>query len=114
MPSVDKAHRKSRVAESESEEDDNVGANANDAVLAKVDPEFLNKPVDLKQGDTKLKGLLLGLRMAGDELGRVAKALHDVALETAMQLSEAYPNDYDEDKMMQVFREEVRPVFPFS
>lgn len=109
MPSVDNSRRKQRVAESDSEEDD-AGGN-NDAVLAKVDPEFLNKPIDLQQGQSKLKLIVMGLKTAEKQLGEVANALFDVAQETAEQLSEAYQDGYDEDEMMKVFREDVRSFF---
>jgi Fe2+ transport system protein B len=114
MPSVDQQKRKQRVAESDEESDGSDAGGRNDAVLAKVDPEFLNKPIDLKQGDQKLKHIVLNLKAAQKELSQVNEALYDVACETAEQLSEAHQaEEYNEDKMLKVFTTEVRFYFSF-
>ncbi|GAA5908597.1 hypothetical protein JCM6882_003688 [Rhodosporidiobolus microsporus] len=111
MPSIDKK-RKGRAVESDSDGDDshNGGGGqgaANDAILAKVDPEYLNRPIDLKLGDAKLRALITALRLVQQSLQDVAQSLHAVAHETANALSEEYRDDeYDEDKMLQVMKED--------
>ncbi|BGP15139.1 hypothetical protein JCM10213_005400 [Rhodosporidiobolus nylandii] len=106
MPSLDK-HRKQRVQDDEMEDGDSDTGERNDAILTKVDPEYLNKPIDLKQGDAKLRALVANLKVVEKQLKNVAEKLSEVAAETADMLSEQYINEeFDEDKMLQVVRED--------
>ncbi|GAA5860407.1 hypothetical protein JCM8547_000294 [Rhodosporidiobolus lusitaniae] len=109
MPSIEKKHRRSRAVESDSDDGANPRGGSstggrNDAILAKVDPEYLNRPIDLKQGDAKLKGLIVQLNMMQKQLRDVANGLGDVAGEMAESLSEQHVNDeYDEDALLKLY-----------
>ncbi|GAA6033653.1 hypothetical protein JCM8097_004367 [Rhodosporidiobolus ruineniae] len=98
---------KRRVADDENSDVEDQGGR-NDALLAKIDPEYLNQPIDLRQGDAKLKGLLVNLKQVSKQLEDVADTLAQVAEQMAEVLSESYRDDeYDEDKMLGVFQDDA-------
>ncbi|GAA6014804.1 hypothetical protein JCM10207_002187 [Rhodosporidiobolus poonsookiae] len=111
MPSIDrKKDKKRRAVESDSDgegsEAGGVGGR-NDATLAKVDPEYLNQPVDLKQGGAKLSALIAQLKVTEKSLKEVGKVLAEVANETAESLSAQHANDsLDEDALLKVYFED--------
>ncbi|GAA5945629.1 hypothetical protein JCM3775_005495 [Rhodotorula graminis] len=108
MPSLDKRHRKKqRVADSDGDASDasapdhrepDTQARRNDAILAKVDPEYRNTPVDLRQGESKLRLVASQLTTVKKRVAETVGALSDVAGEWAQALAEAHRDDeYDED-----------------
>ncbi|GAA5843963.1 hypothetical protein JCM9279_003688 [Rhodotorula babjevae] len=105
MPSLDKRQRKKqRVADSDADDasDDHgepdTQARRNDAILAKVDPEYRNKPVDLRQGESKLRIIAGQLTAVKTQVAKTVGALSDVAGEWAQALAEAHRDEqYDED-----------------
>ncbi|GAA5970659.1 hypothetical protein JCM11641_007389 [Rhodosporidiobolus odoratus] len=111
MPSIDRRRKdKRRAVESDSEgEGSDAGGQGgrNDEILTKVEPEYLNQPIDLKQGDAKLRGLVANLKTMQKQLAEAAQTLHSVCSETAELLSEEYRDeDYNEDKMLSVYRKD--------
>ena len=124
MPSLDKRHRKKdRVADSDGDASDasasrdhdqgepDTQARRNDAILAKVDPEYRNTPVDQRQGLSKL-GIIAGqLNTVKKQVARTVGALSDVAGEWAQALAEAHRDEeYDEDSRIAALLADVRPL----
>jgi len=115
MPSL---KRKSRAAieseESEGERSDASNSSSqsqgqtNDNLLAKVEPIYLNNPIDLRQGDQKLKVLVGSFNVLSRELKNAASVLHNVASQLAESLSEDMKDqEFDEDEWLKVLKENV-------
>ncbi|GAA5994344.1 NSE2 family E3 SUMO-protein ligase [Rhodotorula paludigena] len=99
MPSLDKrSKKKQRVDDSSGDDEPGTQGARNDALLAKVDPEYLNKPIDIKQGEAKTRALVASLGTVKKKLGESIKTLIDIAGEMAETLSEEHRDeDYHED-----------------
>lgn len=119
MPSLDKRQRKKqRVQDSDGDDaassggdDHELGTQArrNDAILAKVDPEYLNSPVDLRQGESKLRILAGQLTAVKKKVQATIGSLSEVAGDWAETLSEDHRDDeYDEERMIAALLADVR------
>ncbi|BGP39207.1 hypothetical protein JCM10450v2_003162 [Rhodotorula kratochvilovae] len=112
MPSLDvkKQHRKKqRVADSD-ESDDDIGAQGgrNDLILAKVESQYLNQPIDLKQGEAKLRVLAANLTVIKKRVADTVGTLIDAAGEMADSLSEDHRDEeYDEDRMLAALKNDA-------
>ncbi|GAA5961768.1 hypothetical protein JCM21900_000755 [Sporobolomyces salmonicolor] len=101
MPSGHREKKARRTVAYDSESDSESQGFRNDVLLAKVEREYLNQPIDLKQGDSKLKQLVGHFNVLKRELKGAAAVLHNVASDVAEVLAEEYRDeDYDEDKMV--------------
>ena len=118
MPSL---KRKSRAAiESEESEGERSDASqtssqsqgqTNDNLLAKVEPIYLNNPIDLRQGDQKLKVLVGSFNVLSRELKNAASVLHNVASQLAESSSEDMKDqEFDEDEWLKVLKENVSSI----
>ncbi|GAA5952435.1 hypothetical protein JCM8115_003601 [Rhodotorula mucilaginosa] len=95
---------KKRVADSDDEgssSDDGERADrppATERLLAKVDPEYLNTPIDLRQGDAKIRALYGNLKSLQKDVRNAETLLSDVAAEMADMLGqENRDEEYNED-----------------
>lgn len=101
--SSNRKHKK-RVADSDDEGSSSDGRGsggrppATERLLAKVDPEYLNTPIDLRQGDAKIRALYGNLKSLQKEVREVETLLFDVAAEMADMLGEENRDEeYNED-----------------
>ncbi|GAA5987129.1 hypothetical protein JCM10908_001038 [Rhodotorula pacifica] len=97
----------------DSEEDDHSAASdddqqqqqhsaATDKLLTKVDPEYLNTPIDVRQGDAKLRAIFGNLKSFEANLRDAELVLQDVAAEMAEMLGEEHrEEDYNEDTVFE-------------
>jgi len=120
MPSLKRGSRVARSSSSSGGEEEEVYSSSdsdneeqirlNDSLLNKVDQTYLNQPIDLKQGDTRLKVLIGNLKVLNDNLKDTIGLLHNVGSEFAESLVEEIPkewNDFDEDKYIQFLLDNV-------
>ncbi|GAA5927386.1 SUMO ligase MMS21 [Sporobolomyces koalae] len=78
----------------------------NDDLLRQVDPTLLNQPVDLRQGDSKLKQLVGQLQVLKKSLKDTLILLHNVTSEFVETLAEEHRDEgYDEHKYLEVLLE---------
>ncbi|GAA5963849.1 hypothetical protein JCM3765_004039 [Sporobolomyces pararoseus] len=71
----------------------------NDSLLSKVDPQYLNQSLDIKQGDLKLKSPIAQLSKMEKEFKETSNLLHNVASEFAESLREDFRQvEFDQDK----------------
>ncbi|GAA5825246.1 hypothetical protein JCM3770_003169 [Rhodotorula araucariae] len=112
MPSIDvrtQQRKKQRVDDSDDSGDD-LGAQGgrNDRILAKVDPQYLNQPVDLRQGEAKLRVLAANLTLVKKRVTDSVSTLIETAGEMAEALSEDHRDDeYDEGRMLAALSNDV-------
>ncbi|GAA6019039.1 hypothetical protein JCM11491_002498 [Sporobolomyces phaffii] len=107
MPSF---KRRAAVRDDSSEEpessDNEEQGRVNDSLLAKVDRDYLNQPIDLKQGDTKLKQLVSQFNQLTKRMRDAVNLLHNVAAEFVESLAEEFRDqDFQEDKYIQYLRD---------
>ena len=106
---------KKRVADSDDEgssSDDGERADrppATERLLAKVDPEYLNTPIDLRQGDAKIRALYGHLKSLQKDVREAETLLSDVAAEMADMLGqENRDEEYNEDAVFDRLKANVR------
>ncbi|GAA5892242.1 SUMO ligase MMS21 [Sporobolomyces salmoneus] len=90
-----------RDSSSEASESDNEEqGRLNDSLLQKVNPEYLNQPIDAKQGDLKLKLLCSQFEQTKKQLEEARALLHNVASDFTESLAEEVlrEEEFDEDK----------------
>lgn len=97
-----------RVADSDyepmngSDDDRDQQGDITDRILAKVDPEYLNTAIDLRQGDAALRKLIGALGSLRKEVKDVENTLSNVASEMAEMLSdELVDEEYNEDATLE-------------
>lgn len=112
--SSNRKHKK-RVADSDDEGSSSDGRGsggrppATERLLAKVDPEYLNTPIDLRQGDAKIRALYGNLKSLQKEVREVETLLFDVAAEMADMLGEENrEEEYNEDTVFDRLKANVR------
>ena len=106
---------KKRVAESDDEGSSSDGEREHDRppaterLLAKVDPEYLNTPIDLRQGDAKIRALYGHLKSLQKDVREAETLLSDVAAEMADMLGqENRDEEYNEDAVFDRLKANVR------
>lgn len=106
---------KKRVAESDYEHSSSDGEREHDRppaterLLAKVDPEYLNTPIDLRQGDAKIRALYGHLKSLQKDVREAETLLSDVAAEMADMLGqENRDEEYNEDAVFDRLKANVR------
>lgn len=115
------SHRKNRkrVADSDDEHSSSDGERldrppATERLLAKVDPEYLNTPIDLRQGDAKIRALYGHLKSLQKEVREAETLLSDVAAEMADMLGqENRDEEYNEDAVFDRLKANVRAAVVF-
>lgn len=114
MPSLKRKSRAAPSSESEGEQSDASQSSSasqgqtNDNLLAKVEPIYLNQPIDSKQGDQKLKVLVGTFNVLSKDLRDCLTVLHNVASDLAESLAEDVKDqEYDEDSWLDVLKENV-------
>ncbi|GAA6058837.1 hypothetical protein JCM10212_002781 [Sporobolomyces blumeae] len=99
MPSISRRQR--AVSESSAESDNEEQGRKNDRLLSRVDQQYLNRPIDQRQGDSKLKQLVGNFSVVSANLKNAAGSLRDVAAEMATSLAETYNGqDLDEHQLI--------------
>lgn len=77
---------------------DNSAAPATDRLLVKVDPEYLNTPIDVRQGDAKIRAIYGNLVSFEKTVRDAENILSDVAAEMAEMLGEQHRDEeYNEN-----------------
>uniref|UniRef100_A0A0K3CB41 Uncharacterized protein n=1 Tax=Rhodotorula toruloides TaxID=5286 RepID=A0A0K3CB41_RHOTO len=111
MPPASK--RKKHVVESDSDGSDVEVEHVerNDKILQKVDPEYLNKPVDLQQGSAKIRLIINSLTALAKDLMTGEETVLNTASEMAELLNEDYKDeDMNEEKWLKALLENVSPL----
>ncbi|BGO98623.1 E3 SUMO-protein ligase nse2 [Rhodotorula toruloides] len=106
MPPASK--RKKHVVESDSDGSDVEVEHVerNDKILQKVDPEYLNKPVDLQQGSAKIRLIINSLTALAKDLMTGEETVLNTASEMAELLNEDYKDeDMNEEKWLKALLE---------
>ncbi|BGP07244.1 hypothetical protein JCM10049v2_003075 [Rhodotorula toruloides] len=106
MPPASK--RKKHVVESDSDGSDVEVEHVerNDRILQKVDPEYLNKPIDLQQGSAKIKLIISSLTALAKDLMTGEETVLNTASEMAELLNEDYKDeDMNEEKWLKALLE---------
>ncbi|POY73648.1 hypothetical protein BMF94_3183 [Rhodotorula taiwanensis] len=108
MPSMNRKSNGRRLADSDdepmngSDDDRDQQGDITDRILAKVDPEYLNTAIDLRQGDAALRKLIGALGSLRKEVKDVENTLSNVASEMAEMLSdELVDEEYNEDATLE-------------
>ncbi|GAA5861246.1 hypothetical protein JCM3774_002240 [Rhodotorula dairenensis] len=99
--------RNKRVADSEDGDSSDGGSERNappatDRLLVKVDPDYLNTPIDVRQGDAKIRAIYGNLMSFEKTIRDAENMLSDVAAEMAEMLSEEHRDEeYNEDAVFE-------------
>ncbi|GAA5977596.1 hypothetical protein JCM5350_002286 [Sporobolomyces pararoseus] len=90
----------------EEESDSESQGRVNDSLLEKIDPQYLNQRLDIKQGDVKLKAPISQLNQMEKHLKETGDLLYNVATEFAESLREEVKDvEFEEDKYIKILLE---------